>query len=61
MNLVLGVFFAIILDLALDRITELFYCKKNYKKKSNCKCWTCRFYKECEFTNEFKKRSDNNE
>ena len=58
MNIVLGIILAIVITLAFDRLNEAYYCKKNYKKKAQCICWTCRFYNDCEFTKKHNEKKE---
>ena len=60
MNIVIGLFLAVIITKSFDRIMEEHYCKKNYKKKAQCTCWTCRFYNDCEFTKIYNKKKEEN-
>ena len=44
----------------IDYLIEKYSCKKHYKKESNCKCWSCRFHKECKFTKFYKEMVEEN-
>ena len=44
----------------VDYLIEKYSCKKHYKKESNCKCYTCRFYTKCKFTKLYKEMMEEN-
>lgn len=56
MNLIVGILMFFVVKLATDYLFEKIYCKRNYKKRAKCRCWTCRFYDECEFTAHHQKK-----
>lgn len=58
MKFITGLVLAFLVVSTADYYTEKHYCKKNYKKKADCKCWTCRFYNECEFTHKFNEKNE---
>lgn len=60
LNILASLAILFLISNTVDYLIEKHSCKKHYKKDSNCKCWSCRFYKECKFTKFYKETMEEN-
>lgn len=51
MNKFILLMFLFIWDQCLFYWIEKWYCKRYYNKKVGCRCWSCRFYDICKYSN----------